>query len=37
MLELIIGIVIGYVFKDFIKIGIRIVKEGIKKEMKQNE
>ena len=37
MLELILGIILGYVFKDFIKAALRILKEGIKKEIKQYE
>ena len=37
MLELVIGIVLGYVFKDFIKATIKIVKEVLKKEIAQYE
>jgi multisubunit Na+/H+ antiporter MnhE subunit len=37
MIELILGIILGYVFKDYIRAAIKIAKEVIRKEIKQYE
>jgi len=35
MIELILGVILGYVFRDFIRYGVRIIKKGIEQEMKK--
>jgi len=37
MIELILGLILGYVFRDFIGYFVRMIKKGLEQELKQYE